>query len=160
MDISKQSQARIDDLQAMPQAAQFEKIAMNIKNPQIYRQFLASEDSAEIAEYAYAAGLISKADAHFIKYGDGTFTYVFETIDDSTLGVHIKIGEKEVGTTSIHFETDTDTGDAIVVADEITGETLTEAQKDQIREYLEGLSVEEVRQLIADNTDTQAEPAE
>ena len=67
MDISKQSQARIDDLAAMPGVAQIEKIAMNIKNPQIYRQFLASEDSADVADYAYAAGLISKADADFIK---------------------------------------------------------------------------------------------
>lgn len=67
MDISRQSQARIDDLKAMPTAAQFEKIAMNIKNPQIYQQFMAAEDSAEIADYAYAAGLISKADADFIK---------------------------------------------------------------------------------------------
>ena len=67
MDISKQSQARIDDLAAMPGVAQIEKIAMNIKNPQIYRQFLASEGIANAADYAYAAGLISKADADFIK---------------------------------------------------------------------------------------------
>ena len=67
MDISRQSQARIEDLQAMPSAAQFEKIAMNIKNPQIYQQFMAAEEDAEIADYAYAAGLISKADADFIK---------------------------------------------------------------------------------------------
>ena len=160
MDISKQSQARIDDLQAMPQAAQFEKIAMNIKNPQIYRQFLASEDSAEIADYAYAAGLISKADAHFIKYGDGTFTYVFETIDDGTLRVHIKTGTKEVGTTTIGLETATDTEGLVIYVNEPTGETLTEAQKEQILEYLRSLSVEEVQQLIEDNADTQTEPGE
>ena len=160
MDISKQSQARIDDLQAMPQAAQFEKIAMNIKNPQIYRQFLASEDSAEVADYAYAAGLISKADAHFIKYGDGTFTYVFESIDDEALKVHIKMGKKEVGTTSMGFETATDTEELVVIIGNITGETLTEAQKEQILEYLRSLSVEEVQQLIEDNVDTQTEPGE
>ena len=66
MDISKQSQARIDDLSSMPSAAQFEKIAMNIKNPQIYAQFLALDAEAPIWDYAYAAGLISKADADFI----------------------------------------------------------------------------------------------
>ena len=160
MDISKQSQARIDDLQAMPQAAQFEKIAMNIKNPQIYRQFLASEDSAEIADYAYAAGLISKADAHFIKYGDGTFTYVFESTDSNSLQVHIKTGKKEVGTTSIAITTDSDTDESVVIIGELTGETLTEAQKEQILEYLRSLSVEEVQRLIEDNADTQVAPGE
>ena len=67
MDISKQSQARIDWLKAMPTAAQFEAIAMGIKNPQIYSQFLALDEDASIWDYAYAAGLISKADADFIK---------------------------------------------------------------------------------------------
>lgn len=67
MDISKQSQARIDWLKAMPTAAQFEAIAMGIKNPQIYSQFLALDEGASVWDYAYAAGLISKADADFIK---------------------------------------------------------------------------------------------
>ena len=67
MDISKQSQARIDWLKAMPAAAQFEAIAMGIKNPQIYSQFLALDEDASVWDYAYAAGLISKADADFIK---------------------------------------------------------------------------------------------
>lgn len=67
MDISKQSQARIDWLQAMPVAAQFEAIAMGIKNPQIYSQFLALDEGASVWDYAYAAGLISKADADFAK---------------------------------------------------------------------------------------------
>ena len=67
MDISKQSQARIDWLKAMPTTAQFEAIAMGIKNPQIYSQFLALDEDASIWDYAYAAGLISKADADFIK---------------------------------------------------------------------------------------------
>lgn len=67
MDISKQSQARIDWLQAMPAAAQFEAIAMGIKNPQIYSQFLALDAGDSVWDYAYAAGLISKADADFIK---------------------------------------------------------------------------------------------
>ena len=67
MDISKQSQARIDWLKAMPTAAQFEVIAMGIKNPQIYSQFLALDEDASVQDYAYAAGLISKADADFAK---------------------------------------------------------------------------------------------
>ena len=67
MDISKQSQARIDWLKAMPTAAQFEAIAMGIKNPQIYSQFLALDEDASVWDYAYAAGLISKADVDFIK---------------------------------------------------------------------------------------------
>lgn len=70
MDISKQSQERIDDLKSIPAAARFEKIAVNLENPQLYRQFLeigAEADIKEIVDYAYAAGLISKADAEKIK---------------------------------------------------------------------------------------------
>jgi len=67
MDISKQSQARIDWLKAMPKEAQFEAIAMRIENPQIFSQFLASEEDASVWDYAYAAGLISRADAAFVK---------------------------------------------------------------------------------------------
>lgn len=67
MDISKQSQERIDWLKAMPVTAQFEAIAMKIENPQIYSQFLALDEDASVWDYAYAAGLISKADADSIK---------------------------------------------------------------------------------------------
>lgn len=67
MNISKQSQERIDWLKAMPAVAQFEAIAMNIENPQIFSQFLALDDNASVWDYAYAAGLISKADADFAK---------------------------------------------------------------------------------------------
>ena len=67
MNISKQSQERIDWLKAMPKEAQFEAIAMRIENPQIYSQFLASDEDASVWDYAYAAGLISKADADFAK---------------------------------------------------------------------------------------------
>ena len=67
MNISKQSQERIDWLKAMPAAAQFEAIAMKIENPAIFSQFLALDEEASIWDYAYAAGLISKADADFAK---------------------------------------------------------------------------------------------
>ena len=67
MDISKQSQERIDWLKAMPAAAQFEAIATRIENPAIFSQFLALYEDASIWDYAYAAGLISKDDADFIK---------------------------------------------------------------------------------------------
>lgn len=67
MNISKQSQERIDWLKAMPAAAQFEAIAMKIENPAIFSQFLALDEEASIWDYAYAAGLISKADADFVK---------------------------------------------------------------------------------------------
>lgn len=50
-------------LASMASASQFEKIAMNIKNPQIYQQFMALDQDAVVWDYAYAAGLISKADA-------------------------------------------------------------------------------------------------
>ena len=67
MNISKQSQERIDWLGAMPAAAQFEAIAMRIENPAIFSQFLALDENASVWDYAYAAGLISKADANFVK---------------------------------------------------------------------------------------------
>lgn len=67
MNISKQSQERITWLMDMPTAAQFEAIAMNIKNPAIFSQFLALDEEASVWDYAYAAGLISKADADLIK---------------------------------------------------------------------------------------------
>lgn len=50
-------------LASMTQPLQFEKIAMNIKNPQIYQQFLALDQDEPVWDYAYAAGLISRADA-------------------------------------------------------------------------------------------------
>lgn len=67
MDISRQSQERIDWLKAMPATAQFEAIAMRIENPAIFGQFLALDENASVWDYAYAAGLISKADADFVK---------------------------------------------------------------------------------------------
>ena len=53
-------------LASMASASQFEKIAMNIKNPQIYQQFMALDQDEPVWDYAYAAGLISKADAELI----------------------------------------------------------------------------------------------
>ena len=53
-------------LASMASVSQFEKIAMNIKNPQIYQQFMALDQDAPVWDYAYAAGLISKADAELI----------------------------------------------------------------------------------------------
>ena len=53
-------------LASMASVSQFEKIAMNIKNPQIYQQFMALDQDAVIWDYAYAAGLISRADADLI----------------------------------------------------------------------------------------------
>lgn len=50
-------------LASMASTSQFEKIAMNIKNPQIYQQFMALDEDAVVWDYAYAAGLISRADA-------------------------------------------------------------------------------------------------
>ena len=58
MNISKQSQERIDWLQAMPAAAQFEAIAMNIKNPQIFAQFLALDEEASSAFMKSASALL------------------------------------------------------------------------------------------------------
>lgn len=50
-------------LASMASTSQFEKIAMNIENPQIYQQFMALDEDAVVWDYACAAGLISRADA-------------------------------------------------------------------------------------------------
>ena len=67
-------QMRADNVQShliflaeMASASQFEKIAMNIKNPQIYQQFMALDEDAVVWDYAYAAGLITKAEADLMK---------------------------------------------------------------------------------------------
>ena len=67
MNISKQSRERIEWLMNMPAAAKFEAIAMRIENPAIFSQFIALDEDAPIWDYAYAAGLISKADVDFVK---------------------------------------------------------------------------------------------
>lgn len=54
-------------LASMSDAALFEKIAMGIKNPFIFRGFVASHEAASPWSYAYAAGLISKADVDLMK---------------------------------------------------------------------------------------------
>lgn len=56
-------QSHLIFLASMDSVSQFEKIAMNIKNPQIYRQFMALDLNATVWDYAYAAELISRADA-------------------------------------------------------------------------------------------------
>ena len=60
-------EAKLIFLAEMASASQFEKIAVNLENPRIFRQFLALDEDAVVWDYAYAAGLISKADADLIK---------------------------------------------------------------------------------------------
>ena len=67
-------QMRADNIQShliflaeMASASQFEKIAMGIRNPQIFSQFLALDQDAIVWDYAYAAGLITKAEADLMK---------------------------------------------------------------------------------------------
>ena len=59
-------QSHLIFLAEMASASQFEKIAMGLKNPQIFSQFMALDEDAPVWDYAYAAGLISKADAELI----------------------------------------------------------------------------------------------
>ena len=40
---------------------------MGIRNPQIFSQFLALDQDAVVWDYAYAAGLITKAEADLMK---------------------------------------------------------------------------------------------
>ena len=53
-------------LASMASASQFEKIAMGIKNPHIFEDFMALDQDAVVWDYAYAAGLISRADADLL----------------------------------------------------------------------------------------------
>lgn len=60
-------QAHLIFLAEMASASQFEKIAMNLENPQIFSQFMALDQDAVVWDYAYAAGLITKAEADLMK---------------------------------------------------------------------------------------------
>ena len=71
-------EAKLIFLAKMAAASQFEKIAMGLRNPQIFSQFLALDEDAVVWDYAYAAGLISKADADLIK------SYIEEEEDTQT----------------------------------------------------------------------------
>ena len=67
MNISKQSQERIDWLKAMSAQNQFVVIGTHLENPQLFGQFMNLNAETSIWDYAYAAGLISKADAAYAK---------------------------------------------------------------------------------------------
>lgn len=60
-------QAHLIFLAEMASASQFEKIAMNLENPQIFSQFMALDQDAVVWDYAYAAGLITRAEADLMK---------------------------------------------------------------------------------------------
>ncbi len=82
-------QMRADNVQShliflaeMASASQFEKIvmkiAMNLKNPQIFSQFTAlyfDEIGAILWDYAYAADLITKAEADLMKFYENTANF-------------------------------------------------------------------------------------
>lgn len=68
MDISNQSQGRINNLLSMNPGALAIKISTNIKNPAIFKQFLmGGVRDNQIMDYAVAAGLLTRADAKWIK---------------------------------------------------------------------------------------------
>ena len=64
IDKSKEN-SRIADLLAMSTDAVKTKIAVEIENPSIYKQFVADEGMNW--DYAVAAGLLEKADVEWIK---------------------------------------------------------------------------------------------
>ena len=64
-------QSHLIFLAEMEASSQFEKIAMGLKNPQLFSQFLGLDESAVVWDYAYAAGLISRADADLMKSYEG-----------------------------------------------------------------------------------------
>ena len=71
MDISRQSQDRIEDFMSIAQLEEelIIKILRNLKNPYLFRQFFMSGGvGISVADYAYAAGLISRAEADYLNH--------------------------------------------------------------------------------------------
>lgn len=79
-------QSHLIFLAEMASASQFEKIAMGLKNPQIFSQFLGLDESAVVWDYAYAAGLISRAEADLMKSYEGGDSEEVPVDDDSNPG--------------------------------------------------------------------------
>jgi len=65
MDVSMQSQGRIEKYKDMDTEALKNVIGMKIENPQIFKEFMASETINW--DYAVAAGILTRADVKYIK---------------------------------------------------------------------------------------------
>ena len=65
MDVSMQSQGRIEKYKDMDTEALKNMIGMRIENPQIFKEFMASETIDW--DYAVAAGILTRADVKYIK---------------------------------------------------------------------------------------------
>lgn len=65
MDVSMQSQGRIDKYKDMNTEALKNVIGMRIENPQIFKEFM-SADTIDW-DYAVAAGILTRADVKYIK---------------------------------------------------------------------------------------------
>lgn len=65
MDVSMQSQGRIDKYKDMDTEALKNVIGMRIENPQIFKEFMAAETVDW--DYAVAAGILTRADVKYIK---------------------------------------------------------------------------------------------
>lgn len=65
MNISKQSMARIEDLKAMNEEARKIAIGVKIENPQIFKEFMESEEIQW--DYAIAAGVLTREEVEYIK---------------------------------------------------------------------------------------------
>ena len=65
MDVSMQSKGRVEKYKDMDTEALKNVIGMRIENPQIFKEFMAS-DSVDW-DYAVAAGILTRADVKYIK---------------------------------------------------------------------------------------------
>ena len=65
MDVSMQSQGRIEKYKDMDTEALKNVIGMRIENPQIFKEFM-SADTVDW-DYAVAAGILTRADVKYIK---------------------------------------------------------------------------------------------
>ena len=65
MDVSMQSKGRVEKYKDMDTEALKNVIGMRIENPQIFKEFMASETVDW--DYAVAAGILTRADVKYIK---------------------------------------------------------------------------------------------
>ena len=56
-------QSHLIKLASMSSSDLFEKIAIHVENPHMFKHFMGSNEEAPVWDFAYAAGLITRAEA-------------------------------------------------------------------------------------------------
>lgn len=108
MNKSKEN-TRIADFLAMSEENQRLKIAMGIENPQLYKDFIATEEVDY--NYAVAAKILSREDVDWITGKTRDFWIVTFHTDDVDYIVEVKKGE------AVTFGMDSETGNYLINAE-------------------------------------------